>query len=110
MLGAFVIFLVVFLLNLIPAFAPPTWMVLSYLGLRYSNGNIPAFALIAAVAATPRGPRLTHYLTPLPDPLPDHAIRPVVGDSWRIVDSWFSQNRERSAGTPEVAWATTSAR
>ena len=52
MLGAFLIFLVVFLLNLIPAFAPPTWMVLSYLGLRYSNGNIPAFALIAAVAAT----------------------------------------------------------
>ena len=52
MLGAFLIFLVVFLLNLIPAFAPPTWMVLSYLGLRYSSGNIPAFALIAAVAAT----------------------------------------------------------
>jgi membrane protein DedA with SNARE-associated domain len=52
MLGAFLIFLVVFLLNLIPAFAPPTWMVLSYLGIRYSNGNIPAFALIAAVAAT----------------------------------------------------------
>ena len=50
--GAFLIFLVVFLLNLIPAFAPPTWMVLSYLGLRYSNGNIPAFALIAALAAT----------------------------------------------------------
>lgn len=52
MSGAFLIFLVVLLLNLIPAFAPPTWMVLSYLGLRYSNGNIPAFALIAAVAAT----------------------------------------------------------
>jgi membrane protein DedA with SNARE-associated domain len=52
MFGAFLIFIVVFLLNLIPAFAPPTWMVLSYLGLRYSNGNIPAFALIAAVAAT----------------------------------------------------------
>jgi membrane protein DedA with SNARE-associated domain len=52
MFGALLIFLVVFLLNLIPAFAPPTWMVLSYLGLRYSNGNIPAFALIAAVAAT----------------------------------------------------------
>lgn len=48
----FLVFLVVYLLNLIPAFAPPTWMVFSFIGFRYSNVNVPELALIGALAAT----------------------------------------------------------
>ena len=53
MRGIFVlVFLVVYLLNLIPAFAPPTWMVFSFIGFRYPKLNLPELALIGALAAT----------------------------------------------------------
>lgn len=46
-----VIFLVVFALNVMPAFAPPTWTVLSFIAVRY-NSNIVLLAVVGAVAAT----------------------------------------------------------
>ena len=46
-----VLFLVVFLLNVIPAFAPPTWMVFSFLGFRLPTHMDWSFALVGAVAA-----------------------------------------------------------
>jgi hypothetical protein len=46
------IFLIVYALNLIPAFAPPTWMVFSYIGFRYPGANVIVLALVGAVAAT----------------------------------------------------------
>jgi hypothetical protein len=52
MLGALSLFLVVFALNVIPAFAPPTWMVLSYVGFRYPMNHVALSAVIAAAAAT----------------------------------------------------------
>jgi hypothetical protein len=45
-------FFVVFLLNLIPAFAPPTWMVFSYLGFRDPTLNVALLAVVGAGAAT----------------------------------------------------------
>src|SRR5258708_40021582 len=48
-LGA--IFFVVFGLNVLPAFAPPTWTVLSFIAIRYDI-NIMVIALTGAVAAT----------------------------------------------------------
>jgi hypothetical protein len=45
------IFLVVFLLNVVPIFAPPTWSVLSFIAIRY-NSNIVLLAVVGAVAAT----------------------------------------------------------
>jgi membrane protein YqaA with SNARE-associated domain len=47
-----VLFLVVLLLNIIPAFAPPTWMVFSFLGFRLPTHMDWSFALVGAVAAT----------------------------------------------------------
>jgi membrane protein YqaA with SNARE-associated domain len=47
----FVIFLVVFVLNVVPMFAPPTWTVLSFIAIRF-NSNIVLLALVGAVAAT----------------------------------------------------------
>ena len=46
------LFFVVFLLNLIPAFAPPTWMVFSYLGFKDPTLNVALLAIVGAGAAT----------------------------------------------------------
>jgi hypothetical protein len=46
------IFLVVFGLNIIPAFAPPTWMVFSYVGFRHLTTGIALLALVGAASAT----------------------------------------------------------
>jgi len=46
------LFAVVFVLNIIPAFAPPTWMALSWVGFTHPLGNPLGVALIAALAAT----------------------------------------------------------
>jgi len=46
------LFLLVFLLNVIPAFAPPTWMVFSFLGFRFPDHMGVDFALVGALAAT----------------------------------------------------------
>jgi hypothetical protein len=46
------IFLVVYLLNLIPAFAPPTWMVFSFIGFHNAPVNVTALALTGGLAAT----------------------------------------------------------
>jgi hypothetical protein len=46
------VFLGVFLLNLIPAFAPPTWMVFSAIGLSGVTKNVVLLAVIGAAGAT----------------------------------------------------------
>ncbi len=46
------IFGLIFLLNLIPAFAPPTWMAVSYLGVKYPAMNTLGLAVLGATAAT----------------------------------------------------------
>lgn len=47
-----VIFAVIYILNTLPAFAPPTWMVLSFVGFNYPQFNLLSLALAAAFAAT----------------------------------------------------------
>jgi membrane protein YqaA with SNARE-associated domain len=46
------LFLLVFLLNVLPAFAPPTWMLHSFFGLRFPDANPWWVALVAASVAT----------------------------------------------------------
>jgi len=46
------VFLTVLLLNMIPAFAPPTWMVFSFLGLRFPEHAGFLLAVTGALAAT----------------------------------------------------------
>ena len=48
---AHVLFVVIYLLNVIPAFAPPTWMALSLLGFNRPEINLRWLALVAALAA-----------------------------------------------------------
>ena len=47
-----ILFVVVLLINLMPAFAPPTWMAMSWVGFNVPGGNPFVFALVAASAAT----------------------------------------------------------
>ena len=47
-----ILFLVVLALNVLPAFAPPTWMVFSFLGFRLPSHMGWTFALVGAAAAT----------------------------------------------------------
>jgi hypothetical protein len=51
MTSSLILFLVVFLLNIIPAFAPPTWMVFSFLGFRFPTQMAWTFALVGALGA-----------------------------------------------------------
>ena len=52
MIGWAAIFLIVYVLNLMPAFAPPTWMVLSLVGLNSDAVSVPVLAIVGASAAT----------------------------------------------------------
>src|SRR5215468_9379908 len=45
------VFLAVFLLNVVPAFAPPTWTVLSLIAVRYQV-NVVILSTVGATAAT----------------------------------------------------------
>ena len=47
-----VLFIVVFALNVLPAFAPPTWATMSFIGLPIPNIDVLLLALVAATAAT----------------------------------------------------------
>ena len=47
-----ILFVVVLLINLMPAFAPPTWMAMSWIGFNVPEGSPLVFALVAASAAT----------------------------------------------------------
>ncbi|MGC2457140.1 MAG: hypothetical protein WA435_04000 [Gallionellaceae bacterium] len=47
-----VVFAAVYILNTLPAFAPPTWMVLSFVGFHHPQFNFLSLALAAAFAAT----------------------------------------------------------
>jgi membrane protein YqaA with SNARE-associated domain len=46
------LFVLAFVLNVLPAFAPPTWMLLSFFGLRFPDASPWSVALVAASAAT----------------------------------------------------------
>ena len=49
---AVVIFIVIFVLNLLPAFAPPTWTAMSFIGLTIPSISFVSLAVVAATAAT----------------------------------------------------------
>lgn len=52
MASAIVLFAIIFVLNIIPAFAPPTWLVLSFIEINYPKETPLILALIGATAAT----------------------------------------------------------
>ena len=55
------LFLLVFALNVVPAFAPPTWMAMSLFGFRNPDADLWLVGLVAAVAATGGRLVLAHF-------------------------------------------------
>jgi membrane protein YqaA with SNARE-associated domain len=49
---AVALFIVVFVLNVLPAFAPPTWTTMSFIGLAIPDNNFILLSIVAAIAAT----------------------------------------------------------
>ena len=47
-----VLFIAIFALNLLPAFAPPTWTAMSFIGLTMPSIDFVSLAIVAAAAAT----------------------------------------------------------
>jgi len=47
-----VLFIAIFVLNLLPAFAPPTWTAMSFIGLTIPSIDFVSLAVVAATAAT----------------------------------------------------------
>src|SRR6476620_11183995 len=68
------LFFVVFVLNVIPAFAPPTWMTLSFVGLTLPSVNVMVLALVGAVAAIARR-NVRHGLCAVPVALGSSHLR-----------------------------------
>jgi hypothetical protein len=66
-----ILFLVILLLNVIPAFAPPTWMVFSFLGFRFPSQMSWTFALVGGGLAAVMGRSLLGLLS-----------RRIVRDHW----------------------------
>jgi hypothetical protein len=52
MLALILLFTVIFLLNVVPAFAPPTWMVFSFVGFHFPEQNGAGLAIAGALAGT----------------------------------------------------------
>ena len=52
MLTLLLVFGAIFLLNIVPAFAPPTWMVFSFVGFHFPEHNGASLAIAGALAAT----------------------------------------------------------
>src|SRR4051812_9599856 len=52
MTQALILFPIVFVLNIIPAFAPPTWMALSFISYRFALNHTVLLGIVAAAAAT----------------------------------------------------------
>lgn len=70
------LFGLIFGLNLIPAFAPPTWMALAFVGFEFPNTRPVLLALVGATATT------LDFHRCIPSALADHrqAVRAGLGD------------------------------
>jgi hypothetical protein len=50
--GIWLVFLVVLAVNLLPVFAPPTWLVLSFFSYKFPDNDIAMLALVGAHLTT----------------------------------------------------------
>jgi hypothetical protein len=85
----------VFALNLIPAFAPPTWMVMSWLGFSQPEVNPFAAAIVAAFAATAGRVILaksSHWL------IHGRLMRQGDRENIDVVKTWLERKRAMTAG------------
>jgi membrane protein YqaA with SNARE-associated domain len=88
------LFLVVFALNVVPAFAPPTWMAMSLFGFRHPGADLWLVALVAAAAATGGRLVLAHFAQRI---TVSRWVRPSMRDSLQGMAELIERRRAASA-------------
>jgi uncharacterized membrane protein YdjX (TVP38/TMEM64 family) len=90
-----VLFVAVLLLNLIPAFAPPTWMAMSWIGFNQPEQNPFLLAVVAASAATTGRLILAHFSGWL---VRGHLMREADRQNIDVVKVWLEKRKAVTAG------------
>ena len=94
MVSLTLLFLVVFALNVVPAFAPPTWMAMSLFGFRYPDANPWLVAPVAATAATAGRIVLAHLAQRVAH---SRWVGPAMRDNLAVVAEMVKRRRAASA-------------
>jgi membrane protein DedA with SNARE-associated domain len=89
------LFVVVLLLNLVPAFAPPTWMAMSWVGFNVSGGNPFVFAVVAASAATIGRLVLARFSRSL---MRGRLMRESDRENIAVVEEWLKKRKKLTVG------------
>jgi hypothetical protein len=89
------LFLIVLLINLMPAFAPPTWMAMSWVGFNIHEGNTLLFAVIAASAATTGRLSLAAFSRSL---VRRRWFREADRQNIDVITAWLGKHRKKTAG------------
>ena len=95
MLTLAVLFVLILLLNLMPAFAPPTWMAMSWVGFNLPDGNPFIFAVVAAGAATTGRVILATFARSL---VRSRWMRESDRENIDVATRWLRQHRTLTAG------------
>ncbi|MEM5312395.1 hypothetical protein [Paraburkholderia sp. JHI869] len=90
-----ILFLVVFLINIMPAFAPPTWMAMSWVGFNLHEGSTLLFALVAASAATLGRLALATFARSI---VRGRWIREADRQNIDVVSAWLGTHKKKTAG------------
>ncbi len=90
-----VLFVLILLLNLMPAFAPPTWMAMSWVGFNLPDGNPFIFAVVAAGAATTGRVILASFARSL---VRSRWMRESDRENINVATRWLRQHRTLTAG------------
>jgi len=89
------LFATVFLLNVMPAFAPPTWMVMSWIGFSQPDANPVLLAGVAACAATAGRLVLARLSCSL---VRKHWMREADRQNIDVVRAWLENRKSMTAG------------
>lgn len=90
-----VLFAAILLLNLIPAFAPPTWMAMSWMGFNHPEQNALLLAVVAASAATAGRLILAQCSGWL---VRGHLMREADRQNIDVVKNWLEKRKAVTAG------------
>lgn len=96
MLALLLLFLAVFALNVAPAFAPPTWMLMSFFGFRYPDANPFLVALVAACGAAGGRSVLAYFAQRIAN---SRWVSQKMRDSLSVVAETVAHRRLASAAT-----------
>ncbi|WP_296228874.1 hypothetical protein [Ralstonia sp. UBA689] len=89
------LFATVFLLNVMPAFAPPTWMVMSWIGFSRPDADPVLLAGVAACAATAGRLVLAQLSCWL---VRNHWMREADRQNIDVVRAWLEERKSMTAG------------